>query len=241
MKSRFIPPSRLRMRCARRVVQAAILLSAAATVAGAESNEIGSSYFRALLPQSDYWPSIQLPRRRSTLSIGIGRLFKSMDSGGSWKVRGSVTGLSFVAVDPTNSSIIYAATQRGVFKSIDGGENWAGADSGLAGNLSALTIAIDPLTPATLYATTTQGVFKSTDAAQSWNKLYAGPSGNGLYFGSYWITIDPITPSTIYLAPGGILKSTDGGQSWNSLDTPSRRRRTGDRSDQHVHLIRTFL
>jgi hypothetical protein len=48
MKSRFIPPSRLRMRCARRVVQAAILLSAAATAAGAEWNEIGSGLPRAV-------------------------------------------------------------------------------------------------------------------------------------------------------------------------------------------------
>jgi photosystem II stability/assembly factor-like uncharacterized protein len=155
-----------------------------------------------------------------------GRLFKSMDSGGSWKVRGSVTGVSFVAVDPTNSSIIYAAAQRGVLKSIDAGENWAGADSGLAGFFYYSTIAIDPLTPATLYATTTQGVFKSTDAAQSWNKLDTDPSGTDYYFGG-GITINPITPSTIYLAYDGgpfnqgILKSSDGGQNWNRLDTPS--------------------
>jgi photosystem II stability/assembly factor-like uncharacterized protein len=220
MKSRFIPPSRLRMRCARRVVQAAILLSAAATVAGAEWNEIGSS-----LPRTT--PAVKLlaidPATPSTLYAidWDGRLFKSMDGGGSWKVRGSVAGVSFVAVDPTNSSIIYAAAQRGVFKSIDGGENWAGADSGLAGFFYDSTITIDPLTPATLYATTTQGVFKSTDAAQSWNKLDADPSGTDYYGFGVEITIDPITPSTIYLAPGSILKSTDGGQSWNRLDTSS--------------------
>ena len=48
-------------------------------------------------------------------------------------LRGNVVGVSFVVVDPTNSSTIYAATARGVLKSTDGGENWAGADSGLAG------------------------------------------------------------------------------------------------------------
>ncbi len=49
-------------------------------------------------------------------------------------------------MDPADSSTIYAATLHGILKSSDGGENWAGADSGLAGNIyiSVWTITIDP-------------------------------------------------------------------------------------------------
>ena len=180
---------------------AMILLSAAATVAGAEWSEIGSGLPRTIAGVK----SLAIdPATPSTLYAvdADGRLFKSIDSGGSWKLRGSVAGVSFVVVDPTNSSTIYAATQRGVFKSTDGGENWAGADSGLAGIAYFATIAIDPLTPATLYAVTDRGVFKSTDAARSWNKLDTlprnpMPSGAPYYFLGE-ITIDPVTPSTIY-------------------------------------------
>jgi photosystem II stability/assembly factor-like uncharacterized protein len=150
-----------------------------------------------------------------------GRLFRTVDSGSSWKLCGSAVGVSFAVVDPTDSSIMYAATQRGVLKSTDGGESWARADRGLTSDYST-TIAIDPLTPATLYALTTQGIFKSTDAAQTWTKLDTLPSDAPYHFGGQ-VTIDPVTPSTIYLgldtngAEKGILKTTDGGQSWIRL------------------------
>jgi hypothetical protein len=49
-----------------------------------------------------------------------GRIFKTIDSGGSWKLRGSVADVNFLLADPTDSCIIYAATQRGVLKSTDG-------------------------------------------------------------------------------------------------------------------------
>jgi photosystem II stability/assembly factor-like uncharacterized protein len=221
---------RLLMRRARRsfILTAAILLPAAGTVAGAEWSEIGSGLPRTIPAVKSVAIDSATPSTLYAIDTS-GRLFKSIDSGGSWKQRGSVVGVSFIAVDPTDSSTIYAATQRGLFKSTDGGENWTGADSGLAANTSFPfpMIAIDPLTPSTLYAATGHGVFKSTDAAQSLNKLDTVPpeSYAPYYFGGE-ITIDPVTPSTIYFdfdlngAEQGILKSTDGGQSWNMLYNP---------------------
>lgn len=54
-----------------------------------------------------------------------GGVFKSTDAGATWtptELNGSV---SVLAIDPTDSNIIYAALQvRGIFKSIDGGEHW---------------------------------------------------------------------------------------------------------------------
>ena len=208
------------------VLAAAILLSAAATVAGAEWSEIGSGLPRIIAGVKSLAIDPAAPSRLYAVDAR-GRLFKTIDSGGDWKLCGSVAGVSFVVVDPTNSSTIYAVTQRGVFKSVDGGENWAGADGGLAGNtrFPFPTIAIDPLTPATLYAATTDGVFKSTDAARSWNKLdTVPPEAYGAYSFEGGVTIDPVSPSTIYVdfnagKEQGILKSTDGGESWNILYT----------------------
>src|SRR5262245_7142771 len=53
-----------------------------------------------------------------------GSVFKSTDSGGSWKAISSVSGVNFLAVDPKDSSTLYAARGRGLVKSIDGGETW---------------------------------------------------------------------------------------------------------------------
>ena len=207
------------------LLAAAILLSAAATVAGAEWSEIGSGLPRIIAGVTSLTIDPATPSTLYAVDTR-GRLFKSIDSGGSWELRGSVGDVSFVAVDPKNSPTIYAATRRGVLKSADGGENWAGADSGLADNYVSM-IVIDRLTPSTLYAAATHGIFKSTDAARSWNKLDTVPPeaysfASAPYYFRGGLTIDPVTPSTIYLDVAGangeaIFKSTDGGQSWNML------------------------
>ena len=227
---------RLRMRRvgSRLVLAAAILLSIAATVAGAEWREIGSGLPRTTPAVKSLAIDLATPSILYAIDW-TGRLFKSTDSGGSWKLRGSVAGVTFAVVDPTDSSTVYAVSRRGIFKSADGGESWAAADSGLAGLLYASMIAIDPADPATLYATTTQGVFKSTDAALSWNKLDTLPSEPGVvpftdvsYYFLGLITIDrshSIHALFLVLAISilsamtkrGILKSTDGGQSWIRL------------------------
>ena len=131
--------------------------------------------FPALLRGSNRWRLIRPSHPRFTQFDSGGRLFQTIDSGGSWRLRGTLAGVSFLVVDPTDSSTSYASTGRGVIKSTDGGENWAVADSGLAGSAFA-TIAIDPLTPSTVYGVTQRGVFKSTDAAQSWNRLDSLPA-----------------------------------------------------------------
>jgi photosystem II stability/assembly factor-like uncharacterized protein len=163
-----------------------------------------------------------------------GWLFKSVDSGGSWNQIGLLSGVKSVAVDPTNSSVVYVATDGGLLRSADGAKNWVWANNGLIPFQSISStvwmIAIDPLNPATLYAETFNGIFKSTDGAGSWKKLDSiplngaiNPPANNFYF-SGGLTIDPSNPSTIYYElPDGhsILKSTDGGQSWNRLSIRS--------------------
>jgi photosystem II stability/assembly factor-like uncharacterized protein len=217
---------------------AAILLSAAATVSGTQWSEIDSGLPRTIAGVTSLAIDSATPSTLYAVDID-GRLFKSIDGGGSWSLPGSLGAVSFVAVDPTASSTLYAATQRGVFKSTDGGESWVGANSGLIG-IGVSTIVIDPGTPATLYATTSGGIFKSTDAARNWNRLDTLPSDDF----SDALIIDPVTPTTIYIVAGAgqnglavdpmnssilyacvfgevIFKSTDGGQSWNMYSLPS--------------------
>ena len=117
MKTRFILRSRRVMTRTGRTVEAtAILLCAAATlntsvVSGGQWTEIDSGLPRTV-------PAIKSLVVDSVTSSTLwaidtsGRLFKSIDSGGSWTLRGSVTGVNFVVVDPTNSSTVYAAINR---------------------------------------------------------------------------------------------------------------------------------
>jgi photosystem II stability/assembly factor-like uncharacterized protein len=70
-----------------------------------------------------------------------------------------------LAVDPNNPNTVYATIDaNGIFKTIDGGQNWASVNTGLT-DLFAFVIAIDPRNSSTVYAgnQSAGGLFKSTD------------------------------------------------------------------------------
>jgi len=79
-------------------------------------------------------------------------VMKSTDGGENWSVAN--TGLAdthvrALAIDPTTPTSLYIGTDGGVFKSTDGGGNWA--NSGLD-NTRVQALAIDPSRPSSLYA-----------------------------------------------------------------------------------------
>ena len=131
-------------------------------------------------------------------------------------------GVTAILFNPQNSAIAYLGSWgAGVFKSLDGGQNWTEASRGLD-NLQIQSLAIDPLNPDTLYAGTYHyGVYKTTNGGMSW---FA--SGNGLNYQAivYALAVDPKNPQVIFAGTrspgstppwgGGVYKSTDGGQTW---------------------------
>jgi photosystem II stability/assembly factor-like uncharacterized protein len=72
-----------------------------------------------------------------------------------------------IALHPTNSNILYVATNDAVYKSRDGGGTWEKFPSFSARRVT--TVAIDPKLPATIYAGTMgDAVYKSPDGGQHW-------------------------------------------------------------------------
>jgi photosystem II stability/assembly factor-like uncharacterized protein len=119
--------------------------------------------------------NLVIDRTGSTLyTVGSG-IFKSMDSGATWKALSNMTGVSVLALDPTLASTVYAGTSRGLFKSTDGGGSWASA--GLAESYIA-TLVVDPVTPSTLYAAggVDDHISKSTDGGGKLDGAQPGPS-----------------------------------------------------------------
>ncbi len=179
------------------------------------------------------------------MSYGDG-IYKSEDGGNSWKNMGLKQSehLSKIVVHPTNSNIIWVASQgplwskggeRGVYKSTDGGKNWK-QTLGNDAWVGATDILIDPRNPDVLYAATWQrhrtvagymgggpgtAIYKSTDGGETWNKLANGlPSGN---MGKIGLAISPQKPDVVYAAieldrrTGGVYKSENQGASWNKM------------------------
>ena len=93
-------------------------------------------------------------------------VFKSTDGGANWSdassgLTSSHEGLepfgpyiTQLSIDPETPTTIYAVGDDGVFKSMDGGEEWV--NIGFTGTLS---LTIDTTNPTTLYAGTINGVF----------------------------------------------------------------------------------
>ena len=148
-----------------------------------------------------------------------GKIFKSSDGGSNWS--GISAGLPaeeirFIAVDPHDTSKVYAGTfSNGIYKSIND-EIWGPVNGAL--NLRRVEdIAFDPKNISTIYiagddATSGGGIFKTTDDGSSWTKLL-NISVN--WQPGYYIAIDPESTGTIYVASDrSVRKSTDGGTSW---------------------------
>ena len=154
-------------------------------------------------------------------------LFRSTTGGDSWELLSnglhSEIGVNSIAIDPITPSTIYIGSEATVYKSVDQGNTWLPASSGLPTD-EIYSIAIDPINPSTLYVgTKLNGVFQSANKAASWVAV-----NNGLTKAAVKsLAIDhSTTPPTVYAGtydfynvnPSGVFRSTDSGLSWQAFN-----------------------
>ncbi len=167
-----------------------------------------------------------------------GGLWKSTNGGTSWSTKTDkllALGTSDVAIDPTNTNIMYLATgdgdgvlsyygaptTMGVLKSTDGGNTWNPTSlyytlqtSGPS-YITVNQLIIDPTNPSILMAAASIGLYYTRDGGLSW---YLVLSGN---FKS--IEFAPGNSSIAYAATASdqFYRSTDGGQNFSQVTLPS--------------------
>ena len=139
------------------------------------------------------------------------------------KVTGRVTS---IVVDKTDPNIIYlGAAQGGVWKTIDGGNNWV-PKSDHEVSLAIGALVMDPINHQILYAGTGEGnfsgdsyygngVLKSVNGGDTWTLL-----GDVTFSGARFcrICINPAAPATLFAATSyGVYRSTDGGNNWTMM------------------------
>jgi photosystem II stability/assembly factor-like uncharacterized protein len=183
------------------------------------------------------------PRVNSTCFNYYGAgLLKSTDGGATWTQLGvsqfRFRGISSIAIDPSNTSILYVATgtanlasatlacdsipgvpTRGVYKSTDGGATFTLI---LATGSSIDRIAIDPTSPQTLYVGAGNvGILKSTNGGGSFVLLAGGLPAGPLSRTN--VAVDPASPGALVVAidddaaGGRVFRSTDGGTTFTEL------------------------
>ncbi len=150
-------------------------------------------------------------------SIGV---VKSVDGGATWTSIGNVSAskTTEIIIDPTNTSILYIATNSGVFKSTNAGNTWSNVRSG-----NIRDIAMKPGDVNTLYAVTSSTFYKTTDAGNNWSTVSSGLPGSS---GRLCIAVTPANSSYVYVLSAatnnsfqGLYRSTNSAGSFTAMNT----------------------
>ncbi|MET0619274.1 MAG: S-layer homology domain-containing protein [Thermoanaerobaculia bacterium] len=139
--------------------------------------------------------------------------YRSFDHGETWGLVDPQIGeIEDIVIDPSTPMTVYAAGSGGVAKTVNGGDEWFPAHSGLPGLVYSLVV--DPSQPEILYAGTTAAIYKSVDGGQQWTWSSSGII-NASSADALAVAIDPATPTTLVAATeSGTYRSIDGAGSW---------------------------
>jgi len=184
-------------------------------------------------------------------SYGDG-VYKSTDAGKTWKKMGlaATQHISRIVIHPTDPNVVFVAAQgalygpttdRGIYKSTDGGINWKKVL--FVNDLTGCSeLSMDMYTPEVLYAAMWHhqrtpwqvisggegsGLYKSTDGGETWNIIHEGlPEEKG----KMAIAVSRSNPEKVYALIesdskkelGGLFVSDNAGENWNRISDNHR-------------------
>lgn len=156
-----------------------------------------------------------------TYSVGV---FKSFDGGLNWSPTGMSNNVTDfirsrrIKIHPSNSDILFLATNAGLYKSQDAGDNWTLITSG-----SFRDIEFHPTNNDIVYASTNQ-IYRSTDGGDNFSLISAGtPPQNEV--NRMELAVTPDDPDRVYAVCGdagnasfyGLYRSNDSGATYTLI------------------------
>jgi photosystem II stability/assembly factor-like uncharacterized protein len=192
---------------------------------------------------------------RNSVSIGNG-IYKSGDGGETWTHAGLPNSerVAKIVVSPTNGDTVYAAvpgalwsdsTDRGLYKTTDGGKTWNIILKGANVSTGASALALDPTDPNTMFAAlwdfrrkgwtfrsggdgpnapSGSGLFRTTDSGATWTEI-TPENASGFPkkpYGRIAVAIAPSNAKRVYAfvecTDSALFVSDDGGATWDKRD-----------------------
>jgi photosystem II stability/assembly factor-like uncharacterized protein len=168
--------------------------------------------------------------RNLTILVGtVGQsVMRSSDGGKSWERIGPRRGFPYegsvrcISVHPEQPDVVFAGTERGLYRSDDAGAQWRLLDSAL-NCFYIWALAIDPVDPRIMFAgtgtPTPAAIFRSSDGGESWERRPVEVAAECENVGSPRVTaiaIDPQDRRNVWvgLEVDGARRSIDGGETW---------------------------
>jgi len=137
---------------------------------------------------------------RIFFAMGADGAIKSEDGGRNWKLVGQTTELkrkpllklyrdskmkeksideefsvSQFAVDPKNPDVVFMVSNKGFYRSLDGGRTWCLLNLGFDELDAATNLVFNPTKPQELFVGTTHGVFRSADRGEHFEQVFPTP------------------------------------------------------------------
>ena len=187
---------------------------------------------------------------RNTVVTGHG-MYKSTDAGKTWSYvgLGETHIITWIIVDPNNPDVVYVAalghlfgpnSDRGVFKTTDGGQTWKKILY-VNDHTGAATLAMNPRNPQVIYASMWQmsrrpwtfssggpdsGIYKSTDGGATWSNITHNPGLPTGIIGKASLAVAPSDPNIVYAMvqarvagqAGALFRSDDAGGTWKLVN-----------------------
>ncbi|MFZ0144419.1 MAG: glycosyl hydrolase [Candidatus Sulfotelmatobacter sp.] len=179
-------------------------------------------------------------------------LYKTVDGGKNWKAVLTIsenTGVAYVAIDPANPDILYAAAyqrrrhvytlidggpESAIYKSTDAGASWNKLKSGLPTvDMGRIGLAVSPADPNVVYATIEAGdgkggIFRSDDKGATWERRNEFDLG-AMYYAR--VVADPKNVDRIFVMNVTMRESVDGGKTLHKVEE------TNHHGDDHAVWI----
>ncbi len=164
------------------------------------------------------------PKEPAVLYGGTtGGVYRSDDGAATWRkinnglipdkelMAAMALGVNAIEIDRTNPDVVYAGTTKGLFRTMNKGEQWERIGQSIS-NPFISSLVLHPNEPSQLYSGGPAGIWKTFDGGKTWQVMNQGLATLNIRA----LAMDPKNTQVLYAGTNGsgLYRSIDAGATW---------------------------